>query len=91
MGVGDPVGTPWDPELANAMERRHVAVFEEQVIEHLLTDLASPQKWLQAAAGNASLQWPHRDAADPVETAKDRTQQFSTTRACAAQPGSRPP
>jgi uncharacterized protein (TIGR02679 family) len=35
--TGRPVPTPWEPALAEAMERRGVAVHEEQVVEDLLT------------------------------------------------------
>ncbi|MEZ5374866.1 MAG: DUF1971 domain-containing protein [Acidimicrobiales bacterium] len=29
--------TPWDPELADAMEKHGLAVYEEELTEHLLT------------------------------------------------------
>ncbi|MEU9890145.1 TIGR02679 family protein [Sphaerisporangium sp. NPDC051011] len=39
--TGRPCATPWDPELAQGMERRAVRVEEELVLSHLLTDLAT--------------------------------------------------
>ncbi len=38
---GDPVATPWDPELAEAMLATGQAVYEETVTDQLLADLAS--------------------------------------------------
>jgi uncharacterized protein (TIGR02679 family) len=39
--AGRPAISPWDPDLAPAMEGAGVAVYEEQVIEDLLIDLAA--------------------------------------------------
>jgi uncharacterized protein (TIGR02679 family) len=38
--AGEPVATPWDPELAAAMRRRNVRVEEELTLEALLGDLS---------------------------------------------------
>ena len=37
--AGVPVGTPWDPGLAEAMAHHERTVFEEQVVADLLADL----------------------------------------------------
>ena len=38
--VGQPIGaTPWDPELADAMNRHRVGVHEEAIFDVLLADL----------------------------------------------------
>lgn len=39
---GPPQLAPWDPALAECMAARGAAVYEEQLIEHLLADLAAP-------------------------------------------------
>ncbi|WP_337061713.1 TIGR02679 family protein [Kineococcus sp. G2] len=38
---GNPVATPWDPELSAEVERTGLGVDEEAVLEELLTDLAT--------------------------------------------------
>ena len=38
--AGDPVATPWDPGLADAMARHDVRVEEEISLDSLLADLA---------------------------------------------------
>jgi hypothetical protein len=38
--TGDPVPTPWDPELRETMRGAGRAVYEETVTDQLLTDLA---------------------------------------------------
>lgn len=38
---GSPVVTPWDPSLADTMLTHRIAVEEEAVIDHLLSDLSS--------------------------------------------------
>jgi len=37
---GNPMATPWDPDLADRMVHRGVAVHEEQILDRLLDDLA---------------------------------------------------
>jgi uncharacterized protein (TIGR02679 family) len=39
--VGEPAATPWDPELAVAMEHRNVRIEEELTLDTLLQDLSS--------------------------------------------------
>jgi uncharacterized protein (TIGR02679 family) len=39
---GEPVDTPWDPTLRDAMVARARTVHEEQVMETLLRDIARP-------------------------------------------------
>ena len=36
---GEPVATPWDPELAAAMRRRSICIEEELTLDALLQDL----------------------------------------------------
>jgi hypothetical protein len=38
--VGEPVATPWDPSLADAMARRGVRIEEELCLDTLLADLS---------------------------------------------------
>jgi hypothetical protein len=38
--TGEPVATPWDPDLATAMARHDVRVEEELFLDILLSDLA---------------------------------------------------
>jgi len=38
--TGEPVSTPWDPDLATAMARHDVRVEEELFLDTLLADLA---------------------------------------------------
>jgi hypothetical protein len=38
--TGEPVSTPWDPDLATAMARHDVRVEEELFLDILLADLA---------------------------------------------------
>ena len=38
--TGDPIATPWDPDLQEAMRSDGHAVYEEMVGDQLLTDLA---------------------------------------------------
>jgi uncharacterized protein (TIGR02679 family) len=38
--VGEPVGTPWDPELAAVMRHRNIRVEEELTLDALLRDLS---------------------------------------------------
>ena len=38
--AGEPVSTPWDPDLATAMARHDVRVEEELFLDILLADLA---------------------------------------------------
>jgi uncharacterized protein (TIGR02679 family) len=45
---GDPVATPWDPELRETMRETGRAVYEETVTDHLLRDLT------ESIAGSAS-------------------------------------
>jgi hypothetical protein len=40
--TGRAAASPWDAGLAPAMARAGVAVYEEQVVEELLDDLAGP-------------------------------------------------
>jgi hypothetical protein len=37
--AGEPVDTPWDPELACAMRHRNVRIEEELTLDALLQDL----------------------------------------------------
>ncbi len=37
--AGEPVGTPWDTELARAMRQRNVRIEEELTLDLLLEDL----------------------------------------------------
>jgi hypothetical protein len=39
--AGEPVATPWDPELASAMRHRNVRIEEELTLDLLLQDLTS--------------------------------------------------
>jgi hypothetical protein len=39
--TGDPLPTPWDPDLATAMAHHDVRVEEELFLDVLLADLAS--------------------------------------------------
>ncbi|WP_240467950.1 DUF2399 domain-containing protein [Streptomyces dangxiongensis] len=38
--AGDPVATPWDPDLGQAMSQRGLAVHEEALLRRLLPDLS---------------------------------------------------
>lgn len=38
--AGEPVATPWDPELASAMRHRNVRIEEELMLDLLLQDLS---------------------------------------------------
>jgi uncharacterized protein (TIGR02679 family) len=38
--IGEPAATPWDPELATAMQRRDVRIEEELTLDALLQDLS---------------------------------------------------
>jgi uncharacterized protein (TIGR02679 family) len=45
--AGEPVATPWDPDLAAVMTRHDVRIEEELFLDTLLADLAQPAAWLR--------------------------------------------
>jgi hypothetical protein len=49
--AGDPVNTPWDPELRDVMRVEGHAVCEETIGDHLLADLATCRCRIQKPDG----------------------------------------
>lgn len=64
--TGRPVPTPWDPDLAAAMEQRGVAVHEEQLVETLLTSWPG-ERLLSTDARGAVAGGPATAATGPHE------------------------